>query len=156
MRSSVAVMLLIAGAFLLNYAITAEQLDRLIADWVVTAELSRFGFLLTVNILFLLLGCLVDTGTLLLVLVPLLMPTVRALGVDPVHFGVLVTINIMIGLVTPPFGLLLFTLSRLGDVPIGAMTREIWPFLAALVAALALVTFVPETVLWLPRLAGYE
>lgn len=155
MHASVTVMLLIAGAFLMNYAIAAEQLDKLLAGWVIGAEFSRFEFLLVVNIVFLLLGCLIDTGTLILVLVPLLLPTTQALGINPVHFGVLITINIMVGLVTPPFGMLLFTLSRLGDVPIGEIVADLLPFLLALLAALAIVTFIPETVLWLPAMFGY-
>lgn len=155
MHASVTVMLLIAGAFLMNYAIAAEQLDKLLAAWVIGADFSRFEFLLAVNIVFLLLGCLIDTGTLILVLVPLLLPTTQALGINTVHFGVLITINIMIGLVTPPFGMLLFTLSRLGDVPIGEIVADLMPFLLALLVALAVVTFIPATVLWLPSLFGY-
>lgn len=155
MQASVTVMLLIAGAFLMNYAIAAEQLDKLLAAWVIGADFSRLEFLLAVNIVFLLLGCLIDTGTLILVLVPLLLPTTQALGINTVHFGVLITINIMIGLVTPPFGMLLFTLSRLGDVPIGEIVADLLPFLVALIAALAIVTFVPSTVLWLPSMFGY-
>ena len=89
-------------------------------------------------------------------MVPLLLPTIHALGIDLVHFGVLITINIMIGLVTPPFGLLLFTLAKLGDVPIDEMVRKIWPFIAALLVALAIVTYVPATVLWLPHHVGFH
>lgn len=155
MQASVTVMLLIAGAFLMNYAIASEQLDKLLAHWVVGADLSRLGFLLIINVIFLILGCLIDTGTLILVLVPLLLPTTNALGINPVHFGVLITINIMIGLITPPFGMLLFTLSKLGDVPIGEIVGDLAPFLIALLAALAVVTFIPQTVLWLPGLFGF-
>jgi len=99
--------------------------------------------------------CLTDTWTLILVLVPLLLPTTNALGINPVHFGVLITINIMIGLITPPFGMLLFTLAKLGDVPIGEIVADLLPFLLALILALAIVTFVPQTVLWLPALFGF-
>lgn len=155
MQASVTVMLLIAGAFLMNYAIASEQLDKLLASWVIDAEFSRLGFLLTINVIFLILGCLIDTGTLILVLVPLLLPTTNALGINPVHFGVLITINIMIGLITPPFGMRLFTLAKLGDVPIGEIVADLLPFLLALILALAIVTFVPQTVLWLPALFGF-
>ena len=153
-RGASAVMLLIAGAFLVNYAVTAERLDRAVADLVLGADLSRLQFLLAVNLTLIALGCLIDTGTLILVLVPLLMPSVRSLGIDPVHFGVMATINIMIGLITPPFGLLLFTLSQLGEVPVAEIVREVWPFLAALLAVLALVTLVPWITLALPHLFG--
>ena len=93
--------------------------------------------------------------TLLLVFVPILMPTVRLLEVDPVHFGVMIIVNIMIGLLTPPFGMLLFVLSSMAKVPIRDIVAEIWPFLIALLVALLVITLVPETVLWLPRRFGY-
>ena len=155
MRTSSSVMLLIAGAFIMNYAITAERLDRVLVDWVQGAGLSRLEFLLLINVVFLGLGCLIDTGTLILVFVPMLLPTVTALGIDPVHFGVLMTINIMIGLITPPFGMLLFTLSKLGNVPLREVIGEVWAFVGILVLVLALVTYVPSTVLWLPHVFGF-
>jgi len=156
MRASAVVMMLIAGAFLINYAVTAERLDQTLAAWIIGAKLTPAEFLLLINVVFLILGCLIDTGTLILIMVPLLLPATHTLGIDLVHFGVLITINIMIGLVTPPFGLLLFTLAKLGDVPIDEMVRNIWPFIAALLVALAIVTYVPATVLWLPHHVGFR
>ena len=117
--------------------------------------MAPWMFLLIVNLLFLALGCLIDTGTLILVFVPLLMPTVGALGIDPVHFGVLITVNIMIGLVTPPFGLLLFVLGGLSKVGMGETVRYLWPFLVALILCLALITYVPAIVLALPQALGF-
>ncbi len=155
MRTSSSVMLLIAGAFIMNYAITSERLDRLLSDYVQSAGFSRLEFLLMINLVFLALGCLIDTGTLILVFVPMLLPTVVALDIDPVHFGVLMTINIMIGLITPPFGMLLFTLSKLGEVPLRQVISEIWPFIGILILVLLLVTYVPGTVLWLPGVFGF-
>jgi TRAP-type C4-dicarboxylate transport system permease large subunit len=84
-----------------------------------------------------------------------LLPTAVALGIDPVHFGVMAVLNIMIGLVTPPYGLLLFMMVRIADVPFGALLRETWPFLLVMIGALMLVTVWPGFVLMLPRLAGY-
>ena len=156
MRASAVVMMLIAGAFLINYAVTAERLDQTLAAWIIDTKLTPPEFLLLINVVFLILGCLIDTGTLILIMVPLLLPATHALGIDLVHFGVLITINIMIGLVTPPFGLLLFTLAKLGDVPIDEMVRNIWPFIAALLVALAIVTYVPATVLWLLHHVGFH
>jgi len=155
MKVSSSIMLLIAGAFIMNYAITSERLDRILAEWILTAGLSQMEFLIVINIVFLLLGCIIDTGTLILVFVPMLLPSVQALGIDPVHFGVLMTINIMIGLITPPFGMLLFTLAKLGEVSLRVVIGEIWPFVGILVAVLMAVTFIPQTVLWLPRLFGF-
>lgn len=155
MISSSVVMLLIAGAYLINYAVTAERLDRGLAALILSYELSSWAFLLMVNVVFLLLGCFLDTGTLILVFVPLLMPSVHALGLDPVHFGVMITVNIMIGLVTPPFGLLLFLLSGLTKTSLWEIVRYLWPFLIALVACLLLITYIPSLVLYLPSRFGY-
>ncbi|WP_127110011.1 TRAP transporter large permease [Pararhodobacter zhoushanensis] len=155
MQDSVIVMLLIAGAFLINYAVTAERLDQSLAALVNNAGLSRWAFLALINVIFLLLGCFFDTGTLILVVVPMLFPTVVALGIDPVHFGVMITINIMIGLVTPPFGLLLFVLGGLSETGIGETVRYLWPFLIALVICLIIVTYAPIVTLFLPSLFGF-
>jgi TRAP-type C4-dicarboxylate transport system permease large subunit len=104
----------------------------------------------------LLLGCVLEGTTILLIIVPVLIPTAQALGIDMVHFGVMVVVNVMLGLVTPPYGLLLFVMTSITGVPLRDIVRDVLPFLAAMVAALAVITFVPETVLWLPRLLGYE
>jgi len=151
MQNATVVMLLIAGAFLINYAVTAERLDRALADLILSQDLPPWLFLLIVNLVLLVLGCLIDTGTLILVFVPLLMPAVTALGIDPVHFGVVITVNIMIGLVTPPFGLLLFVLGGLSGVGMGQTVRYLWPFLIALILCLGIITYVPAVVLTLPR-----
>jgi len=155
LRSSTVVMLLIAAAFVINYAVTAEQIDQALAAWIKSMDLTPIQFMLLINVLFIILGCLIDTGTLLLVLVPVLLPTVKALGIDPVYFGVVIIVNLMIGLVTPPFGMVLFVLSGLTKTPLGAVSREVLVFVVALIAALFLMVFVPGTVLWLPRLFGY-
>jgi C4-dicarboxylate transporter DctM subunit len=102
-----------------------------------------------------LLGCFLDTAVMLLVFVPMLLPAVKLLGVDPVHFGVVVIINMMIGLVTPPFGMLLFVTNALTGIPIKAMLREGWLFLAMLMGLLLLLTLVPQVTLWLPQTMGY-
>jgi C4-dicarboxylate transporter DctM subunit len=119
-------------------------------------QLSPFVFLLAANVLLLVLGCFLEGTTILLVIVPVLLPTAHALGIDPVHFGVVVVVNIMIGLVTPPYGLLLFMMVKIAEVPLRDMVREVMPFLWVMIGALALMTFVPEIVLFLPRLLGYK
>jgi tripartite ATP-independent transporter DctM subunit len=155
LRASTVVMLLIAAAFVINYAVTAEQLDQALAGWIKRMEFSPLGFMLAITVLFIILGCLIDTGTLLLVLVPVLLPTVKALGIDPVYFGVVVIVNLMIGLVTPPFGMVLFVLAGLTKTPLAEVSREVLVFAGALIAALFLMVLAPGTVLWLPRLFGY-
>ena len=94
--------------------------------------------------------------TILLVIVPILIPTAQALGIDMVHFGVVVVFNVMIGLVTPPYGVLLFVISNITGIPLRPIIRDTLPFVLAMVVALIIITFVPETVLWLPRQLGYK
>jgi TRAP-type C4-dicarboxylate transport system permease large subunit len=148
--------MLIAGALVFNYVITVENIPEgvkvLLAHW----DLSPIGFLILVNVLLLLLGCVLEGTAILLIVVPVFIPTAQALGIDLVHFGVVVVVNIMIGLITPPYGLLLFIMANISGEPLGAIVRDVMPFLAAMIVALAIITFVPETVLWLPRLFGYQ
>jgi C4-dicarboxylate transporter, DctM subunit len=118
-------------------------------------ELSPLVFLLLVNVLLLVLGAFLEGSTIILVILPVLLPTATALGVDPVHFGVVAVLNIMIGLVTPPYGLLLFMMSKIAEVSLGELVRQVMPFLGVMIVALAVVTLWPDFVLFLPRLAGY-
>ena len=119
-------------------------------------DLSAYGFLLLVNLILLMLGCLLEGSTILLVVVPIFIPTAKALGIDLVHFGVVVVVNIMIGLVTPPYGLLLFVLANMTKQPLGAIVREAVPFILAAILVLVFITFVPDSILWLPRIFGYK
>ena len=155
MRQSAVVMILIAGAFVVNYAVTAEQLAQVLVTWIQAQDLTALQFMLLANLMFLLLGCMLDTGVLLLVVLPTLMPAVRLLEIDPVHFGVVAIVNFMIGLITPPYGLLLFVLSSLAVVPLKDIIADIWKLLIPLVLVLLLLVLFPPLVLWLPRLAGY-
>ena len=154
-KASASVTLIIASAFLLNYAFTSENVPVLVANWLTGMQLSPLGFLLLVNVLFLILGCFLDTSIMLLVLIPILLPTARLLGIDLVHLGVVLAVNMMIGLVTPPFGMLLFVINALAGVPLKGMIREAWLFIGVLIVALLLMTLFPQTVLWLPHLMGY-
>jgi len=155
-RSSAVITLILAGSFILNYAFTAEGVPQAMAQWVDGMQLSRIQFLLLVNLLFLVLGCFLDVSVLLLVFVPMLLPAAKLLGVDLVHFGVLVVLNMMIGLIHPPFGMLLFVTKALTGIPIGDMMKEGWPFLLMLLALLLAMTFFPQIVLWLPQTMGYR
>jgi len=154
-RGSAVITLILAGSFMLNYALTAEGVPQAMAQWVSGMQLSQIQFLLLVNLLFLVLGCFLDVSVLLLVFVPMLLPAATLLGVDLVHFGVLVVLNMMIGLIHPPFGMLLFVTKALTGIPIGEMMREGWPFLLMLLALLLAMTFFPPIVLWLPQTMGY-
>jgi TRAP-type C4-dicarboxylate transport system permease large subunit len=112
--------------------------------------------MLLVNVILLVLGCLLEGSTILLVVVPIFIPTAKALGIDIVYFGVVVVVNIMIGLLTPPYGLLLFILANMTKQPLAAIVREAAPFIVAAVVVLVLITAVPDAILWLPRLIGYK
>ena len=155
-RSTAVVSLIIAGAFVVNYALATEQIPGAIAGALAGVHLPPLAFLLLLNLLFLVLGCFLDTTTMLLVLVPLLLPAVRAAGIDLVHFGVVIVVNMMIGLITPPYGVLLFVLNALTGIPLGEIIGEIWLFIAVLILSLFLISVFPELVLWLPRQFGYK
>ena len=112
-------------------------------------------FLILVNVILLLLGCVLEGTAILLIIVPVFIPTAQALGIDMVHFGVVVVLNIMLGLVTPPYGLLLFIMTNIAGVPLRDIVRDVLPFLFAMIVVLIVITFVPELVLWLPGSLGY-
>jgi tripartite ATP-independent transporter DctM subunit len=154
-RGSAVITLILAGSFMLNYAFTAEGIPQAMALWVDSMHLSQLKFLLLVNVMFLVLGCFLDVSVLLLVFVPMLLPAAKLLGVDLVHFGVLVVLNMMIGLIHPPFGMLLFVTKALTGIPIGEMMKEGWPFLVMLLMLLIAITVFPQIVLWLPQTMGY-
>jgi tripartite ATP-independent transporter DctM subunit len=155
-RVTISISILIAAAMAFNYVITVENIPRTLAVMMKGYELTPFTFLLLANVILLVLGCFLEGTTILLVIVPVLLPTAQALGVDPVHFGVVAVVNIMLGLVTPPYGLLLFMMVKIADVSLKDIVREVMPFLGAMIGALALITFIPEIVLFLPRLMGYK
>lgn len=155
-RSTAAIGMLIAGALAFNYVVASENIPITVRSLLAGYELSQWQFLLAVNILLLVLGCLLEGSTILLVVVPVLIPTAQALGIDMVHFGVVVVVNIMIGLVTPPYGLLLFIVAKLSDSSIGAVTRDSLPFILVMIVSLAAITAIPDLVLWLPRQFGYQ
>jgi tripartite ATP-independent transporter DctM subunit len=155
-RSSASVGIVIGGAFILNFIVISEKIPQAISAMLDGADIHPLMFLLAVNLLILLLGCVLDATTIILVIVPLFIPTCEALGIDLVHFGVLVVVNSMIGLITPPYGILLFVINAVTDIPLREIISEIWAFLIVLIAALAVMMLFPDLVLWLPRLAGYN
>lgn len=154
-RTTASIGMLLAGAMVFNYVVTVENIPQSLSALLLGWNLTPTQFLLLVNVLLLLLGCVLEGTTILLVIVPVLIPAARALGIDMVHFGVVVVLNIMLGLITPPYGLLLFIMTRIAEVPLRDIVLNVLPFLFAMLGALAFVTLVPGTVLWLPRLLGY-
>jgi len=155
-KATTSVGILIAGALVFNYVVTSENIPKSLQALMSGYHLSAGGFLLIVNIVLLILGCLLEGSTILLVVVPIFIPTAKALGIDLVHFGVVVVVNIMIGLLTPPYGLLLFIIANMTKQPLSAIVREAAPFIVMALLVLAIITAVPELVLWLPKLMGYK
>jgi tripartite ATP-independent transporter DctM subunit len=155
-KTTASIGMLIAGSLVFNYIVTIENIPDFIRVILTGWDLSPTGFLILVNILLLLLGCVLEGTAILLIIVPVFIPTAQALGIDMVHFGVVVVVNIMLGLVTPPYGLLLFIMTNISGAPVKDIIRDTLPFLFWMVLCLILITFVPETVLWLPRMFGYQ
>ncbi|WP_339760975.1 TRAP transporter large permease [uncultured Hoeflea sp.] len=154
-RSSAAVGLVIGGALILNYVVASENIPNIVAQALVGLDVSPLAFLIGVNVLFLLLGCVLDATTIILVIIPLFLPTCNELGIDLVHFGVVAVVNCMIGLITPPYGILLFVINAVTQIPLREIIGEIWAFLGVLILALAALILFPGIVLWLPRVFGY-
>ncbi|MDP2118586.1 MAG: TRAP transporter large permease [Hoeflea sp.] len=155
-RSSAAVGLIIGGALILNYIVASENIPGVVAHAMVGIDMHPLVFLLCVNLLLLLLGCLLDASTIILVIIPLFIPACRELGIDLVHFGVVAIVNCMIGLITPPYGILLFVINAVTRIPLAEIIREIWLFLGVLVAALLVLILFPDLTLMLPRAFGYS
>jgi TRAP-type transport system large permease protein len=155
-RASAAVGLVIGAALIFNYIVASENIPRALAFYLDGLAISPLAFLLMVMVVILLLGCVLDATTLILVIVPLFIPAARLLGIDLVHFGVVVVVNCMIGLITPPYGILLFVINAVTGIPLRAIIGEIWLFIGVLLAALLVMVLLPEIVLWLPRQFGYR
>ncbi|MBX2885349.1 MAG: TRAP transporter large permease [Granulosicoccus sp.] len=154
-RSSAAVGLVIGGALILNYVVASENIPGILAQSLVGLDVEPLAFMFGVTLLLLLLGCVLDATTIILVIIPLFLPTCRELGIDLVHFGVVAVVNCMIGLITPPYGILLFVLNAVTGIPLSEIIREVWPFLIALLLALFALVLWPDLVLWLPSQFGY-
>jgi tripartite ATP-independent transporter DctM subunit len=148
------VMTLIACASAFGYVMALMQLPAKITAFFLTLSNNRDVILMLINIMLLVLGCLMDLAPLLLICTPILLPVVTTFGVDPVHFGMIMLLNLGIGLLTPPVGATLFVGCAVGKVTMEEVMRGIWPFYAVMFAVLMLVTYIPAISLWLPRLLG--
>lgn len=155
-RSAASVGLVIGASMILTYIVIQENVPLLISGLLTNVDITPLVFLLMVNLLILLLGCVLDATIIILVIVPLFIPTCTALGIDLIHFGILVVVNSMIGLITPPYGILLFVINAVTGIPLGEIIREIWPFFGILLLALFIMIVAPDIVLFLPRIFGYQ
>jgi TRAP-type C4-dicarboxylate transport system permease large subunit len=151
-ETSSTVLFIVAAASIFGWMLTATRTTELIAQWVLTFATEPWQFLLLANALMLFVGCFLEPTAAITILVPILLPIVQHLGIDPVHFGLVMVLNLMIGLLHPPMGLVLFVLARVAKLSVERTTMAILPWLVPLLGSLALVTFVPAISLWLPRL----
>lgn len=150
--TSVTIMAIFAAVGAFSWIIANEQLGPQVARGIQVLGLGRVGFLLVVNIFFLFLGCIMDAVPAMLIFFPVLLPVAKGLGIDPIHFGVVVVLNLMIGLLTPPVGALLFLEAKIADIPFEVLVRAVMPYLIALLAVLGLITYVPALVTFVPNL----
>ncbi|WP_199751718.1 TRAP transporter large permease [Actinoplanes sp. ATCC 53533] len=147
--------LILGAAALLGLILTRAHVSRDVAEFLTSVSDSPWVFMLLVNIILLILGCLIDATAIILVTVPVLLPIAVGLGIDPIYFGVVMIINLMIGLLTPPVGSVLYITSSVTGKPVDVVFRGVAPFLIPLVAVLIVVTALPDVVLWLPGVLGF-
>jgi tripartite ATP-independent transporter DctM subunit len=153
-KATAMITLIMSGAFVFNYAVANEGVPQLIQSTLLGWHLTATQFLLIVDVLMLFLAIVLDEVTILLVIVPLIVPVAQGLGIDLVHFGIVVVLNMMVGLTLPPHGLLLFVMAGLTGTPLSEIFREVPPFIVAMLGIVLAVTFFPELALWLPKTAG--
>lgn len=146
--------MLVGSAFVFSYVVAIEQLPNVVAAAMLSITHNKYVLLLVINVVFLALGMMLDTSILTVVFIPIIIPLVQHLGISLVHFGVMIVLNMMIGLSTPPYGPLLFITSAVSETPLRDVIKEIWPLLAAMIVVLIVVTYVPAVVTWLPSHIG--
>jgi TRAP-type C4-dicarboxylate transport system permease large subunit len=151
-ETTAVVMFIVAAASIFGWLLTATRVTDAVAAWVLAFTHSPWVFLLLANVLMLFVGCFLEPTAAILILVPVLMPVVQQLGIDPVHFGLVMVLNLMIGLLHPPMGMVLFVLARVANLSVEKTTMAILPWLVPLLASLILITYVPGISLWLVHL----
>ena len=152
--STAQVMILICAASLYGYVLTAHRIPDAIATFILGLSSNKWVILLLINLLLLVVGTFLDTTAAIIILVPILFPIINTIGVDPIHFGMILCVNLAVGFVTPPFGTCLFVACGVADTSLGAITKKILPFIAALLVVVALVTICEPISLFLPKLLG--
>jgi TRAP-type C4-dicarboxylate transport system permease large subunit len=153
---SAMILYIITNAILFSFLLTHEQIPQAIADWIVAQGFGWVSFLIVVNILLLAAGCVMEPASITLILAPILFPVAAKLGIDPVHFGIIMVVNMEIGMLTPPVGLNLYVTSGLTKLGLTEVSKAVLPWLATMLAFLVLVTYWPDLSLWLPRTLGMQ
>jgi tripartite ATP-independent transporter DctM subunit len=154
-KQTVQVMFIIAAAAPFGWVLIQQQIPNAIINAILGISTTPWVILLMVNLILLVLGMFIEGIAILIITFPIFMPLIDRIHVDPTHFGVIVVLNIMIGLVTPPVGMCLYAVSAISGVKMGEMFREMWPYVLALIAVLGIVTYVPDVVMLLPRMFGF-
>ncbi len=150
-ETTAAVLFIVAAASIFGWMLTVTRTTEMIAAWVLSVTSTPAGFLLLANLLMLFVGCFLEPTAAITILVPILLPIVHKLGIDPVHFGLVMVLNLMIGLLHPPMGLVLFVLARVARLSVERTTMAILPWLVPLLISLVIVTYIPSISLWLPN-----
>jgi tripartite ATP-independent transporter DctM subunit len=151
-ETTAVVLLIVAGASIFGWIVTTTRITDEVAGLVLSITSERWAVLLLINLFLLIVGCFLETVAAITILVPVLLPLMAAIGVDPVHFGLIMVLNLMIGLLTPPVGMVLYILARVSGLSFEQTTRACAPFLVPLFLCLALVTYWEGLVMWLPTL----
>jgi len=151
-ETNAVVLMLVMTASLLGWVLARAQVPQMLGEWILGTTRSPLLILLLINVFLIIVGCFMETLAALLILTPVFMPVIKAVGIDPVHFGLVMVLNLMIGTLTPPVGIVLFVVARVAKLPFEEVTRAAAPFLVPLIVVLLLITVFPELVLWLPRL----
>jgi len=146
------IMFIIANAMIFAYLLTIEQIPQDLAAWIISMDLNKYTFLVFVNLLLLLAGNFMEPSSLIMILAPLIFPVAMQLGIDPIHLGVIITVNMEIGMLTPPVGLNLFVASGISGLSLGDVVKASLPWFFALLIGLLIITYIPAISLWLPRL----
>lgn len=151
-RITTGIMIIVAMANILGWSLAIDQVPQKIAAFILSLSNNKYIILLLINILLLIVGCLMDTMAAIIILVPVITPIAQALGIDPLHFGMIVCINLIIGLLTPPVGVALFTTSAVTKVELSKLIGPIWKFVLVAIICLFIITYIPSVTLVLPRL----
>jgi len=152
LEHTIRVMFIISAASLFGWMLIQQRIPNTVVEGLMALTDQRWVILLIINGILLLLGCFMEGIAIMLLTIPVFMPLIARVGVDPVHFGVLMTLNLMIGLLTPPVGMALYAVSSVSQVPLWPLARELWPYIVALLISLGIITFIPAVVLWVPDL----
>lgn len=151
-ETTAVVLFIVAGASIFGWVLTTTRTTDALGEWIITYAADPITFLLLVNLFLLLVGCFMETIAAITILTPVLLPVAIKLGIDPVHFGIIMVLNLMIGLLTPPVGMVLYVLARVAKISFEESMRACAPWLLPLLLVLLVITFIPQTVLWLPDL----